>query len=159
MKNNHLIVKVSDLLKKPWKADTLNLENIQCPWLDTLREDWLSFTVDLKSTNDQSIFVVLSDILYTEKLVCDSCTAEYKKPCTVKEYTAKFICDEAQEQDDDVVFYISDDQTIDLAPMLEQAVVLNRDIANYCEHCHTDEITDNDDDTEYFESTSNVRFI
>ncbi len=159
MKITRLVVKVSDLLKKPWKADLLNLEHIQCPWLDTIGKDWLTFAVDLRSTNDQSIFVVLSDISYTETLVCDSCTTAYEKVCRVEEYSAKFISDETQEQDDDAVFYISDDQTIDLAPMLEQAVVLNRDIANYCEYCHTDEIADDDDDAEYFESTSNVRFV
>lgn len=161
MKLSSLVVKVSDLLKKPGKADELKLEQIHHPVLDRVTDEGICADLSLRSTNDQSIFAVLSAITYCEDLVCDSCGKCYTQDMNVWEYTAKFIVDPEQEQDDDVVFYISEDQTIDLAPMLEQTIVLNRNIANHCPDCNKkkSDIFDDESDDEYFESNSNVRFL
>lgn len=160
MKHSNLTVKISDLLKKPWKADTLKLEKIKLSELSYLSDEGISFDLELRSMNDNAIYVAMEDITYKENLACDICEKKYKKSRDISKYTAKFIISEDQEQDDDVIFYINEDQTIDLKEMLTQAIILEQEVANHCPNCEKKlEKEWDDDESEYFESNSNVRFL
>lgn len=163
MKDKSFVIKVSDLIKEWWKKDTVHFENVFTEHIPNIIDKWISGDIELRSINKDSIYANLEHVFCTLEYTCDSCEEKFEKELLVDHYTARFVAGEnnqkaEQETSDEEIFLIdSKNETIDIQDMLVQSILLESPVINRCPECSKKiESMSDDDDTDYFESSSNV---
>lgn len=153
MKDKNFIIKAWDLLKEWGKVDSIDFENKMTSELPNLNKEGISGSILLRSLNQNSLYVSFENISCTLEETCDRCWANYKRIIEVPEYISRFVINEKikqeeQETSEEEIFVINDrDETIDVEPMIVQAIKLQDPFVNYCPKCEKEleKISDEDE--------------
>lgn len=154
MKDKSFVIKVGDLLKEGWKSDSIEFEWKSTSELPELDKKWISWTVVLKSLNQNSLYVSLEDILCNIEDTCDRCWANYTRKVENPEYIARFVINEKikqeeQETSEEEIFIINArDESIDLEPMIIQSIRLQDPFIKHCPKCEKEIANKPDEDEE-----------
>jgi uncharacterized metal-binding protein YceD (DUF177 family) len=141
MKDKSFVIKVGDLLQSGGKEDTIEFEWRTISELVWLDKQGISGVVVLRSINQDSLYVSLENISCVLDETCDRCWAWYKRIVETPEYISRFVIseerkNEEQETSDEEIFVINArDETIDIQPMLIQAIKLQDPIIKHCPTC------------------------
>jgi len=160
---NSFEIKVWDLLHKPWKIDTMSFEKLKTDQIQNLGEEWISWEINLQSLNDNTIIIILDKVKCSKKEQCDKCLTDFTKKINCKEYKARFIIpdehfEDEEIEDQDTIFTIDPKkEIINIENIILHAIWLEEDIVKKCEKCQSEKI-DEDDELNYFESSSNITF-
>jgi len=144
MKDKNFIVKVWDLLKEWWKSDSIVFEKKATSELPNLSEKGISWTIILRSLNQDSLYVNLENISCEIKEICERCWASYTRKVENPEYVARFVISEKikkeeQETSEEEIFVInSRDESIDLEPMILQSIILKEPFIKRCPKCESE---------------------
>lgn len=159
MKDKSFVIKVGDLLQEWGKSDSIEFKWKITKELPGLDNKWISWTVVLRSLNQDSLYVSLENIECNLQDTCDRCWANYARKVENPKYISRFVINEErkkeeQETSDEEIFVINArDETIDLEPMIVQAIRLEDPIVKHCPTC------DEEIDDEDFEDDSNESII
>lgn len=169
MKDKNFDIKVSDLLRNPWKTDQISFKKKISDKVQNLTKDWIRWKVNLRSLDKTSLSVTLNDLSCRVDDVCHACWIDYVREIDVNEYEIKFIIpdkklwnlDKASQIEEWEVFYIdAKNVTIDIEEMVYQAILSEEPLTKRCKECLNKVIEGYDeDDLEFFETNDNVRFI
>ncbi len=165
MKDKNFIVKVGDLLQEGGKSDSLDFEG-KITWeLPNLTKKGIAGTIVLRSLNQDSLYVTLENITCELEDICDRCWVSYTRTVDVPEYVSRFVISEErkkEEQDttDEEIFVINArDESIDLEPMIVQAIRLQDPFVKHCSVCEKEATNDNDEeDNDEWISGGNIIF-
>lgn len=141
MKDKNFIIKVWDLLKEWWKVDTIEFEEKTSSDLPHLDKKWISGSILLRSLNQDSLYVSLENIYCKLQEICDRCWIDYERTINIPEYVCRFVGSEKikkeeQETSEEEIFVInSRDETIDVEPMVIQAIKLEDPFVSHCPNC------------------------
>jgi hypothetical protein len=84
MHTSSLVIKVWDLLRNPWKIDTISCEWIMIEDLDGLTQDWISAIFLLQGVNGSSVKVLIQDLKATISDICELSGEEYDRPVSLR---------------------------------------------------------------------------
>jgi len=162
---NSFEIKIWDLLHKPWKIDTISFKNLKTNKITNLTEKWISWDINLQSLNDSTVIVILENIKCSKEEQCDKCLTNFTKKIKCKDYKARFIIpdehfEDEEIEDQDTIFTIDPKkELINIEQIILHAIWLEEDIVKKCKKCISEEIDDDENENiEYFESSSNITF-
>lgn len=120
----------------------------------------------MHSLDEHSLLGTLHDITCSVEDVCDSCGKSFVREIAIPEYTARFVEEdsipkEEQESSEDVILTINPkNETIDIAEMILQAIILNDPFVKRCDMCEKkiEKEGDDEEDLGVFESKGNITF-
>lgn len=164
IKNKKFEIKVSDLLKQPWKKDVVKLEDLFPEKLPQIKIG-ISGELELQSLNDSELLATLENV-YTEiDEICDKCLEPFIRKVECEEYSAKFMMprdeEETEEEEEEYFPLDAKSEIINIEEMLVQSILLQEPITKKCNTCLEQDKDDNNDEDEYesyFESTGNITF-
>jgi uncharacterized metal-binding protein YceD (DUF177 family) len=108
----------------------------------------------------------LSDIACHINDACDSCGTPFVREVSIPSYVARFVLSgdvtekEKAESEEAILLIDPKSETINIEDMVVQAILLNEPFVKRCAACtkRLDKEDDEDDNTEYFETKSNIVF-
>ena len=121
MKDKSFVIKVGDLLQEWWKSDSIEFEWKITKELPELDNKWISWTVILRSINQDSLYVSLENIVCNLEDICDRCWINYKRNISVAKYISRFVISEKikKEEQETSDEEISDDKVLNIFTQLE----------------------------------------
>ena len=157
MKNTK--IKVADLLKETSKEDDMQFEEVMIE-LEWLKEPWIKGDIHLTSFNQDTIETKFTNITCDRDQVCEKCNKEFVKSvwCDYYETTFTNNPEAFEDEAEDELFEIDKNLNIDLGESLRQAIEIQQPITTLCYDCINNELEDDDEDQEYFESSGNIEF-
>ena len=166
MKDNHFVIKIADLLKEGGRSDTISFRNKPLNDLPDLSPEWVSWTLTLRSLNNEAIYADLEHVNCQLNEFCDTCEAPYTREVYNDHYTARFVLGEEnraleQEHTDEEIFLIDEkNENIDIHDMLLQSILLEQPVVKHCSNCAKKlaSLPDDEDEAAYLEGTGNVVF-
>ena len=165
MKDKNFVIKVGDLLREGWKADTLSFSNKESKYLEKCSKDGISGEILIRSIDQDSLYVNVEHISCVFDETCDRCGASYKRPVETHWYTARFVASEQikkeeQETTDEEIFLINTrDETIDLELLIIQAIKIDDPFISHCPDCKKEiESLPDDDEDDSLISWGNIVF-
>jgi len=161
---NKFTIKIWDLLKETWKKDTISFEKLFTEHYPDIEKSWISGTLNLVSLNETALIATIS-LNCKVKEFCERCGNKFEREINVSNYSAKFIIPNEENYDDnsdeiEELFPINEKTlTIDIEELIINSIWIEEPITKKCPKCKTQIDTDNEmDDTNYFESKSNIIF-
>ena len=145
MNNKVLTIKVSDLLNKLGKTDSISFENVLLKNIPNLDPEWISGEIILQSVNDDSLFAEVKNINCKTHEICDLCTNEYTTEYKDINYEWRFQTEDTLSEDNDEIFPIDDKWLINIEDLLTQSILLNDSFSKICPKCKDKQREDTDE--------------
>lgn len=173
IRDKNFEIKVSDLLKNPWKTDQIVFEKKFSDDIQWLTDDGVRWVVNLWSLDKASLIVDINDISCQIDDTCDICSEWFRRDIDIETYEMKFIIpdkkiwnlDKDSQLEEGEVFHINaKNEIIDVEEMIVQAIKLEEPMSKKCNKCIENaapidyESEFEEEDPEYFQA-NNVRFL
>lgn len=129
-----LLVKVGDLLHKQGAKDVIAISNLR---IDDAISD-ITWSVELVGISDDELYAVAKDLSYCLHIPCDYCGESKMFTKTLGSETYTFILERSitpEMKEEETIFPISIDMTIDLYPVIREMIGLANDVQHACEDC------------------------
>lgn len=165
-RDNAFVIKVWDLLRNPWKLDTIEFDHLLSPDIQGLSSDGVSWSLVLQWVNDGSVKVVVKYAKAVVSDICDLSGETYDRVVEVKDFDARFST-EVQGGDDECVYdelfpLDSQGEVIDIYDLLLQSIKLQEPVVHikpgkeYLLDEYDEDIEDSDEDD--VQTSSNIVF-
>ena len=157
--HEQFVIKVWDLLRNPWKIDTLEIDGFFLEDIEWLSPEWISWTLSLQWVTDGSVKVVIKDATAVVHDICDISGEEYERQVEVKDFDARFSAAEDMGEDrvyDELFPLDPTSETINVYDLLVQSIKLQEPLVHIKpgnEKLLDDYESDEDDDYDYEESS------
>lgn len=141
-----------DLLRNPWRLDTIEIDKFLLEDIQGLTADGVSGSLTLQGVTDWSVKVILQEAHATILDTCDISGEEYERQVEVKNFDARFSSEveEAKDRVYDELFPLDPtSETISLYDLILQAIKLQEPLVHIKpgnEYLLEDYETDEDDD-------------
>lgn len=165
MKDQKFLIKISDLLNETGKSDEIAFENKTIEQLPNITKDGVAGSLTLQSIGNDSLLGTLHDIACQMDDPCDSCGKTFTREINIPEYTARFVVkgsltkEEEESAEEAILFINENDDTIDIADMVYQGILLNEPFVKRCKACEK-KVADAEDEEDLgtFASGGNINF-
>lgn len=134
MTTNALLVKVGDLLHKQGARDVVVFSDLYIN--DTISN--ITWSAELIGISDDELYVLIKDLSYSLHIPCDYCGEDKIFTKTLGNETYTFILERSitpEMEEEEIIFPISIDMTIDLYPVICEMIGLANDVQHACEEC------------------------
>ncbi len=132
--DNAFVIKVWDLLRNPWRLDTIDFDHLMIEDLSGLSADGVSWTLVLQWVNDGSVKAIIKNAKAMVSDVCDLSGEEYDRVIDIKNFDARFSTDVDGEDKDrvyDELFPLDPQgETITIYDLLLQSIKLQEPIVH-----------------------------
>ena len=88
--HEQFIIKVGDLLRNPWKIDTLEVDSFALPDIEWLTSAWVTGTLTLQGVTDGSVKIMIKELKALVSDTCDISGEDYERQVEVKNFDARF---------------------------------------------------------------------
>ena len=129
-----LLVKVGDLLHKQGARDVVAISDLHIN--DSISD--ITWFVELVGISDDELYAVVKDLSYSLRIPCDYCGESKLFTKTLGHETYTFILERSitpEMEEEETIFPISIDMTIDLYPVIREMIGLANDVQHACEEC------------------------
>lgn len=128
------MIKVWDLLRNPWRLDTIEFDHLMIDDIDGLSKEGVSWTLVLQWVNDGSVKAIIKHATAAVSDVCDLSGEEYDRIVEIKNFDARFSTDVDGEDKDrvyDELFPLDPQwETINIYDLLLQSIQLQEPIVH-----------------------------
>lgn len=128
------VIKVWDLLRNPWRLDTLSFDHLMIEDIVWLSADGISGTLVLQWVNDGSVKVIIKQAHAIVSDICDLSGESYDRVVEIKDFDARFSADvdwEDTERVYDELFPLDPQwETISIYDLLFQSIKLQEPIVH-----------------------------
>lgn len=133
-RDNAFVIKVWDLLRNPWRLDTIDFDHLMLEDLPELSVDGVSWTLLLQWVNDGSVKAVIKNARAVVSDVCDLSGESYERIIDINDFDARFSTDVDGEDKDrvyDELFPLDPQgETINIYDLLLQSIKLQEPIVH-----------------------------
>ena len=133
-RDNAFVIKVWDLLRNPWRLDTIDFDHLMIEDLPGLSDKGVSWTLILQWVNDGSVKAIIKNATAVVSDVCDLSGEEYDRIIDIKNFDARFSTDVDGEDKDrvyDELFPLDPQgETITIYDLLLQSIKLQEPIVH-----------------------------
>lgn len=133
-RDNAFVIKVWDLLRNPWRLDTIEFDHLMIDDIDGLSKEGISWTLVLQWVNDGSVKAIIKHATAVVSDVCDLSGEEYDRIVEIKNFDARFSIDVDGEDKDrvyDELFPLDPQwETINIYDLLLQSIQLQEPIVH-----------------------------
>jgi len=166
MKTKKFEIKIWDLLKSPWKQDTLEFDELFPEIFTNLTKKGISGKLTLQAINNEELFAKIEDVYCEFNDICDRCVENFIRKVECSEFEAKFMVPRNEEQTEDELdeFFPIDPKSeiINIKDIIIQSVLIQEPISKKCPKC-INIITDDEEDLDEYSSSfsgwnSNITF-
>lgn len=121
------IIKVWDLLRNPWKLDTVVFDNVMLKDVAWLSKDGFSGTLVVQGVSDGSVKIIIKEAKAIVTSLCDVSSEPYDRIVEVRDFDARFSADVEVSEDRvyDEVFALNVHwESVDLYDFFCQSILL-----------------------------------
>ncbi len=163
---NSFVIKVWDLLRHPWRLDTVTFDQLMIEDISWLSPEGVSGTLVIQWVNDGSVKVLIKQAKARVSEICDLSGEEYDREVLVENFDGRFST-EADSTDEDRVYdelfpLDGSGETINIYDLLVQSIKLQEPVVHIKpgKEYLLDEYDENDFDDEADEdvATGNILF-
>jgi hypothetical protein len=133
-RDNAFVIKVWDLLRNPWRLDTIEFNHLMIDDIDGLSKEGISWTLILQWVNDGSVKIIIKHAIAVVSDICDLSGEEYDRIVEIKNFDARFSTDVHGEDKDrvyDELFPLDPQwETINIYDLLLQSIQLQDPIVH-----------------------------